>query len=118
MYNAVQKAQEEGMRAIAPGKKTSDIHKICAEILLDAGYDVGDKGFIHNTGHGVGLEVHEEPRLGERVEYELVPGNVITIEPGLYYPEIGGIRIEDDILVTKDGFENFTTFPKDKWIIP
>ena len=117
MYEAVRKAQKEGIEAVAPGKKASDIHKIWVEVLLDAGYDVGDKGFIHNTGHGVGLEVHEEPRLGEKAEYEFVPGNVITIEPGLYYPEIGGIRIEDDILVTKDGFENFTTFPKDKWII-
>ena len=113
MYEAVLKAQQEGIKAVAPGKKASDIHKVCTDVLLQAGYHVGDKGFLHNTGHGLGLEVHENPRLGEKSEEILEPGNVITIEPGLYYPERGiGIRIEDDILVTAQGAENLASFPK------
>jgi Xaa-Pro aminopeptidase len=70
------------------------------------------KGFIHGTGHGVGLEIHEAPRVSTADE-ELVPGDVVTIEPGLYYPEIGGVRIEDLVVVTEDGCRNLTRFPKE-----
>jgi len=118
MYEAVLLAQQEGIKAVALGKKASDIHKVCIDVLLQAGYHVGDKGFVHNTGHGLGLEVHENPRLGEKSEETLEPGNVVTIEPGLYYPERGiGIRIEDDILVTAQGAENLVSYPKG-WVIP
>jgi Xaa-Pro aminopeptidase len=70
------------------------------------------RGFIHGTGHGVGLEIHEAPRVSTADE-KLVPGDVVTIEPGLYYPEIGGVRIEDLVVVTEDGCRNLTRFPKE-----
>ncbi len=131
MYEAVLLSQEEGVKMVKEGVIATEIHIRCSEILMEAGYDVwipdnpkssvaarsGKKGFTHTTGHGLGVELHENPALGWAQE-KLVAGNVITVEPGLYYPEIGGVRIEDDILVTENGFENFTTFPKDEWIIP
>ena len=79
------------------------------------GYDTyrsGSKvGFIHSTGHGVGLDIHELPAVGENGDL-LEAGNVITIEPGLYYPETGGIRLEDMVLVTENGCENLTELEK------
>ena len=68
-------------------------------------------GFFHGSGHGVGLEVHEAPRVST-VDEELRPGDVVTVEPGLYYPEVGGVRIEDLVVVTEDGCINLTDFPK------
>lgn len=117
MYEAVWKAQEVAMKAVRPGVKAAEVHRVATQVLLDLGYDAGEKGFVHSTGHGVGLDVHEEPRLGEKSESELKVGNVITIEPGLYYPEIGGVRVEDVVLVTEQGFENLVHHPKE-WVIP
>ena len=68
------------------------------------------------TGHGIGLNVHEDPHISKISEVELQPGNIITIEPGLYYPELGGIRIEDDILITENGAEVLSSYPKN-WVI-
>lgn len=116
MYEAVLKAQAEGVKAVGPGVKTSEVHKICSQVFIDSGYDVGNKGFTHATGHGVGLDVHEKPRLESSSEAELKSGNVVTVEPGLYYPKIGGIRIEDTVLVTKNGRDSLSGYPKD-WII-
>jgi Xaa-Pro aminopeptidase len=87
------------------------------DTFLALGYQTGEKngrmeGFFHGTGHGVGLEIHEAPRVGKTGEL-LKPGHVITVEPGLYYPGIGGVRIEDMLYITNTGFENLTTFPKD-----
>jgi Xaa-Pro aminopeptidase len=70
------------------------------------------EGFFHGTGHGLGLEIHEAPRLGTNATETLRAGHVITIEPGLYYPEIGGVRIEDVALVTDRGARNLTRFEK------
>ena len=112
MYDTVLTSQAAGIKAIKPGIKASDVHKICADIFLEAGFDVGDKGFIHSTGHGIGIDIHEEPRLRENTDVILEEGNVIAVEPGLYYPKLGGVRIEDDILVTKDGFENLVNYHK------
>ena len=75
--------------------------------------EVLEEGFFHGLGHGVGLEVHEEPGLGIASTGELVAGDVITLEPGLYRPGYGGCRLEDLVLVTDDGAENLTDFPYD-----
>ena len=69
-------------------------------------------GFFHGTGHGVGLQIHEAPRVGKNSSDKLLPGHVVTIEPGLYYPGIGGVRLEDMIYITKKGPVNLTKFEK------
>lgn len=115
MYAAVLAAQEKAFELIRPGVPAGDIHNAVCDVFETLGYDTyksGSKvGFIHSTGHGVGLDVHELPGVGEN-EALLEKGNVITIEPGLYYPEIGGIRLEDMVLVTENGFENLTGLEK------
>jgi Xaa-Pro aminopeptidase len=70
------------------------------------------EGFFHGTGHGLGLEIHEPPRMGANSAGMLKPGHVVTVEPGLYYPEIGGVRLEDVVLVTNNGARNLTRFEK------
>jgi len=100
---------------LKPGISAAKVHNAVCNAFEELGYDTyksGSKvGFIHSTGHGVGLDVHELPGIGES-EVLLEAGNIITIEPGLYYPEIGGIRLEDIVLITEDGFENFTKLEK------
>ncbi|HNX53889.1 MAG TPA: M24 family metallopeptidase, partial [Pontiellaceae bacterium] len=93
------------------------VHKAAADEMEKRGYktktiDGVPQGFIHGTGHGVGLEIHEAPRVSSAVHKKLRAGNIITIEPGLYYPHIGGIRIEDTIAVTKDGHQMLASCPK------
>ncbi len=122
MYEAVFKSQRAALDMIRAGVNGKDVHQKVSDILHDFGYKtlVHDqrpseplqKGFIHGTGHGVGLEIHEAPRVSTADE-KLVPGDVVTIEPGLYYPEIGGVRIEDLVVVTEDGCRNLTRFPKE-----
>ena len=70
------------------------------------------QGFFHGTGHGLGLEIHESPRMGAMSLGTLKVGQVVTVEPGLYYPEVGGVRLEDDALVMKTGARNLTKFEK------
>jgi Xaa-Pro aminopeptidase len=122
MYDAVLESQEAALAMVGPGVNGRDIHIKVSNVLHEAGYETllhdqkpGEplqRGFIHGTGHGVGLEIHEAPRVSTADE-ELVPGDVITIEPGLYYPGIGGVRIEDLVVVTEDGCRNLTQFPKE-----
>jgi Xaa-Pro aminopeptidase len=122
MYNAVLESQEAALAMIGPGVDGKDVHEKVSEILHGAGYktQVHDReegkplteGFFHGTGHGVGLEIHEAPRLGVTGQ-ELVPGDIVSVEPGLYYPDVGGVRIEDLVLVTEDGSRNLTRFPKE-----
>ncbi|MCK4732198.1 MAG: M24 family metallopeptidase, partial [Methanophagales archaeon] len=85
------------------------------DIFEERGYGTlrkrSKKGFIHNTGHGVGLDIHEKPSVGDN-DYELRKGNVITIEPGLYYPKLGGVRLEDMVLVQQNGCKNLTKCEK------
>ncbi len=94
--------------------------EVC-ELFHGAGYktqlnkepgEVLEDGFFHGLGHGVGLEVHELPSMG-RIGHDLVPGDVVTIEPGLYRSGYGGLRLEDLVLVTKDGYEVLTDYPYD-----
>ncbi|AYK15358.1 MAG: M24 family metallopeptidase [Methanosarcina flavescens] len=115
MYETVLAAQKKAFGMVKPGVKAADVHNAICDLFEEHGYDTyrsGSKaGFIHSTGHGVGLDIHELPSVGEN-EALLEAGNVITIEPGLYYPEIGGIRLEDMVLVTENGCQNLTGLEK------
>ena len=122
MYDAVLESQEAALSMIRAGVNGRDVHKKVSDILHQAGYKTlahdqkpGEplqEGFIHGTGHGVGLEIHEAPRVSTADE-ELIPGDVVTVEPGLYDKEVGGVRIEDLVVVTEDGCRNLTNFPKE-----
>ncbi|MDD1677807.1 MAG: Xaa-Pro peptidase family protein [Methanomicrobiales archaeon] len=107
MYLAVQEAQSRAVSRIRAGISGADIHQDVVDFFKERGYESDSQGFMHNLGHGVGLEVHEIPVLGAGGE-SLQAGNVVTVEPGLYYPEHGGVRLEDMGAVTDGGFERFT----------
>jgi Xaa-Pro aminopeptidase len=109
IYNIVLKAQLAGIAAIAPGVKCQDVDAAARKVIEKAGFG---KQFGHGLGHGTGLDIHEEPRLTRNREDELKPGMIVTVEPGIYLPGWGGIRIEDDVLVTKTGHEVLTDVPK------
>jgi Xaa-Pro aminopeptidase len=115
MYVAVKHAQEAALALLKAGVTCKEVHNLVCDIFEERGYETirkgSKKGFIHNTGHGVGLDIHEKPSVGDN-DYELRAGNVITIEPGLYDPEVGGIRLEDMVLVLKNGCENLTKLEK------
>ena len=87
----------------------------CRQVIVDAGYG---NAFTHRTGHGLGMEAHEAPFMREGNKQKLEPGHVFTVEPGVYLRGVGGIRIEDDVLVTADGVESLTTFPRELQVIP
>ncbi|HKD78288.1 MAG TPA: Xaa-Pro peptidase family protein [Candidatus Angelobacter sp.] len=110
MYNAVREAQLASIGAVKPGVETGIVDHAGREVLRKAGYDAY---FTHSTGHGVGIEVHELPRLARGQTQKLAPGMVITIEPGIYIPDEGGVRIEDMVLVTETGHEVLTPTTKD-----
>lgn len=116
LYSAVKDAQEDAIDKIKDGADGMKIHQgICAR-FEKAGYKTGlvngrMQGYFHGTGHGVGLDIHEAPRIS-RTGSLLLEGHVVTVEPGLYYPGLGAVRIEDMVLVTKDGCRNLTNFPK------
>ena len=117
-YELTLEAQQAALDAIEPGVSGSVVHGAVCDVYEDAGLptlrvdETAETGFIHTTGHGVGLDIHEYPRVSTE-ENELEPGHVITIEPGLYDPEIGGVRIEDLVVVTEDGYENLTNYEKE-----
>ncbi|MCL2116945.1 MAG: Xaa-Pro peptidase family protein [Planctomycetaceae bacterium] len=111
LYDIVLQAHLAAAAAIQPGIRCCDIDAIARAIISDAGYG---KYFGHGLGHGLGLEIHENPRFNTITETLLEPGMVMTVEPGIYLPGWGGIRIEDDFVVTKTGCENITPrLPKD-----
>ena len=117
LYEAVLEAQIKAISLAKPEEESRKLHQSVVDTFESLGYQTGEKngrmeGFFHGTGHGVGLEIHEAPRVGKTGEL-LKPGHVITVEPGLYYPGVGGVRIEDMLYITETGFENLTTFPKD-----
>jgi len=105
VYPVVAQAVEEVFERLAPGVSCQDLDSIARDYIERHGY--GD-AFTHSLGHGVGLRVHESPSANRRSKDILVPGNTLTIEPGAYFPEWGGVRVEDVILVTDDGFEVLT----------
>jgi len=115
MYWVVMHAQDAALALVKEGVRCKEVHNLVCDIFEESGYETirknGKKGFIHATGHGVGLDLHEKPSVGDN-DYELRKGNVITIEPGLYDPEVGGVRLEDMVLVLKNGCENLTRFVK------
>jgi Xaa-Pro aminopeptidase len=109
-YDAVLEAQLAGIAAVKPGNTAGDVDHATREVLRKAKLD---RYYTHSTGHGVGLEIHEPPRLGKGQEEPLVPGMVITVEPGVYVPDKGGIRIEDMVLVTASGCQILTPVSKE-----
>ncbi len=117
LYDTVLDAQEWGAAEVKAGVNGRAIHEGICERFKSQGYETGLKdgrmqGFFHGTGHGVGIDIHEAPRVS-RVDHALQVGEVVTIEPGLYYPSIGAARIEDMVLVTADGGVNLTRFSKE-----
>ena len=110
LYHAVLEAQQAGKQAIRPGVTAGDVDKAARSTLKRARLD---RYFTHSLGHGLGLEVHEMPRLGKGVETVLQEGMVLTVEPGVYLEGVGGIRIEDDVVVTQHGAEDLTSAPRD-----
>jgi Xaa-Pro aminopeptidase len=109
-YQAVQEAQAAATAAVKAGVTCGEVDAAARRVL--AGYRL-DRYFVHSTGHGLGLEVHEDPRVAKGQKQVLEPGNVITIEPGVYVPGIGGIRIEDDVAVHAERTEVLTRVPRD-----
>jgi Xaa-Pro aminopeptidase len=114
-YERTREAKAAALDAVEPGATGAEVHAAACEVYEDAGLPTlradptTETGFIHSTGHGVGLAVHEQPGVGPG-SGELEPGHVITIEPGLYDPAVGGVRIEDLVVVTEDGHENLTSY--------
>ncbi|WP_425398022.1 M24 family metallopeptidase [Aeoliella sp.] len=110
VYQVVLEAQLAAIAAIKPGANCEAVDKVARDVIDAAGYG---KYFGHGLGHGTGLEIHEAPRLARGQDKVLLePGMIVTVEPGIYLPDWGGIRIEDDILVTKTGHEVLTDVPK------
>ena len=116
-YELTEEALEAGLDAIEPGVTGEAVHDAVCDVYEEAGEPTlradpeTETGFIHGTGHGVGLAVHELPSLSFGGA-ELEAGNVVTVEPGLYDPDVGGVRIEDYVVVTAEGYENLTDYPK------
>jgi Xaa-Pro aminopeptidase len=117
IYNTVLRGQKIGMVKMRAKVPTAEVHKAVQDFFVGQGYKTGRhngrmEGFFHGTGHGLGLEIHEAPRVGAVSPEVLKAGHVVTVEPGLYYPGIGGVRLEDVVLVTGNGARNLTRFEK------
>jgi Xaa-Pro aminopeptidase len=112
IFEIVRAAQAAGLAAVRPGVYASRVDEAARSVIRDAGYG---PAFGHSTGHGVGLEVHEAPTLAGQpaVDRMLEPGMVVTVEPGIYLPGWGGVRLEDTVVVTETGYERLTRFPKE-----
>jgi Xaa-Pro aminopeptidase len=109
VYEVVLKAQKRAIKKIRPGIKAMEVDAAARSTIAEAGFG---RLFTHSTGHGIGMEVHEAPGLKTKSDMVLVPGMVVTVEPGIYLRGWGGVRIEDDVLVTPDGCDVLSTLPK------
>lgn len=110
LHQAVRRAQERALETLGPGVEAGAVDRAAREVLQEAGF--GDE-FSHSTGHGLGLEVHEAPRLNRGSEERLAPGHVVTVEPGAYLGGRGGVRIEDDVALEAEGTRRLTTFSRE-----
>ena len=114
IYDLVYKAQVESLKAIKPGKTGAEIDAIARNTITEAGYG---ENFGHGLGHSVGLEIHESPRLSKTDQTVLKPGMIVTVEPGVYVPGFGGVRIEDLVVVTEEGYEVLTSTFKELYVV-
>jgi Xaa-Pro aminopeptidase len=112
MYDAVNTVQDYAASMIKPGITGEEIYQAVVDLFSSLGYRTGREGFTHNLGHGVGLEVHELPSIGPGGT-QLFRGNVVTNEPGLYYENTGGVRLENIGVLTRTGYRCITSFPKE-----
>ncbi|MGQ0519973.1 MAG: M24 family metallopeptidase [Actinomycetota bacterium] len=110
MVAVVAESQSAGVAAVRAGAAAADVDRVCRDVIAAAGW--GD-AFLHSTGHGVGLDIHEAPTVSATSGDTLAPGYVVTVEPGVYLPEHGGVRIEDTLVVTEHGCRPLTLAPKD-----
>jgi Xaa-Pro aminopeptidase len=116
-YHCVQQGQNIAFKRIRDGANAYDLHIAIMEYFKGEGFQTGlvkgrMQGFFHGTGHGLGLDIHEAPSFGLRSRNKLRTNNVVTVEPGLYYPGLGGVRLEDVVIVTKTGCKNLVRIPK------
>ncbi len=109
VYEVVRASQQAGVEAVADGVSCKQVDAVCREIIEEAGWG---EAFLHSTGHGVGLDIHEAPSLSSRSDEVLAAGEVVTVEPGIYLAGTGGVRIEDTVVVTGDGCRRLTCAPK------
>jgi Xaa-Pro aminopeptidase len=117
LYHTVERGQEVAFEELRKNVRGRDVHQRVVDFFEREGYKTGKRhgrmqGFFHGTGHGLGLELHEAPRVGKTSTDILRRGNVVTVEPGLYYPSLGGVRLEDVALITESGARNLTKFEK------
>jgi Xaa-Pro aminopeptidase len=110
MYEVVREAQAAGVAAVKAGAEARSVDEACRSVIREAGWD---QAFLHATGHGVGLDIHEPPRVARTTDAMLADGQVVTVEPGVYLAEHGGVRIEDTVVVTPEGCRTLTLAPKD-----
>ena len=109
MWEVVYESQVAGRDAVKAGVSAREVDQVCRDIIVAAGWG---EAFAHGTGHGVGIEIHEDPRVSQASSATLVAGHVVTVEPGVYIPGIGGVRLEDTVFVTEGGCDPLTAFPK------
>lgn len=114
IYDIVLRAQEAGVKASVPGAALVDVDAACRDIITEAGYG---EYFVHSTGHGIGLDVHEGPSAAKTGKGELAEGMTLTIEPGIYVPGKGGVRIEDSLIITSGAPKIITAYPKDLQVL-